>query len=446
MTRLVAWYEFLFTVKRPAYLILTFGLPVFIAMYLGFVMLISVGTANYVMEGLSAKVGVVDETGLLAYARDYEAALKKEKAEHSQGDTELESAAKRLEAMFGEIKPDDSRAFETMDAATKALKSGGIEVIIHVPKDYVKTGEIDTFLKKWKLFGAIGAPQRVCQRLRLGILQRAGLNEDEMTLIRSGGKDSNGFGSVSPYELGPDGQFVRVDQLKRIMGFAVPAGIAGILIFALMVNAGFLVAGVAEEKENKVIEVLLSMVRVEQLLMGKVLGLSAASILQMLAWVAMVGPIPLIALAVGGQSLGFQWNVGAIAGSMIFFVLGFVFYGSLLVGLGSLGNNVKESQQFSMYIMLLPIVPMVMTMALVNAPNGVLSRAMGWIPLFSAPSMMIRLATGEVPWWDTTLAAAILCASIWVAVRFSARLFRVGTLMRGQTMNPIRIARMFLQA
>lgn len=446
MTRIVAWYEFLFTIKRPSYLVVTFGLPVFIAMYLGFVMLVSAGTASYVAEGLGAKVGVVDDSGLMAYARQYEAAVKEERERNASKDSDLESAARRFESMFDKDGSDNSKSYATLEAAQKAMESGDIDVIVHVPKDYVETGAVDTYLKKWKLFGAIAAPERIRHRLRLGILQRAGLSEAEMAVIRGGGEKSTGFGSVTVHELGPDGQFVEVNQMRRILGFAVPAGIAGILIFALMVNAGYLVAGVAEEKENKVIEVLLSMVRVDNLLMGKVLGLSAAALVQMFVWLAMIGPIPLIAVTLGGSQMGFSWNVGVVAASGVFFMLGFIFYGALLVGLGSLGNNVKESQQFSMFILLLPLVPMMTTLALVNAPNGGLARALGWIPFFSAPAMMIRLSTGEVPLWDILLAAAILLASIWGAVRFSARLFRVGTLMRGQTMNPIKIARMFFQA
>lgn len=446
MIRIVAWYEFLFTVKRPAYLIVTFGLPVFIGLYAGFVMLVSLGTASYVVEGLSEKVGVVDDSGLLEHARQYEADLKKEKAARSSDDTDIASAARQLEAMFDKIHPDESKTFPTMEAARKALDAGDIDVVIHVPGDYVPNGAIESYLRKWKVFGAVAGPQQVRQRLRLGLLQRAGLSEAEMTVIRGGGKDSNGFGSVTLHELGPDGRFVEVNQLQRIMGFAVPAGVAGLLIFALMLNAGFLVAGVAEEKENKVIEVLLSMVRVDQLLMGKVLGLSAAALAQMVVWAAMAGPIPLIVGAIGGQAIGFEWTIGVLLASGMFFMLGFVFYGAMLVGLGSLGNNIKESQQYSMYIMLLPVVPMIMMMALVNAPNGLLSRALGWIPFFSPPAMMIRLATGEVPVWDVMLSATILIASIWGAVRFSARLFRVGALLRGQSMNPIRIARLFFQA
>ncbi|MCB9852562.1 MAG: ABC transporter permease [Phycisphaerales bacterium] len=446
MTRIVAWYEFLFTVKRPAYLIVTFGLPVFIGLYAGFIMLVSLGTASYVIEGLSAKVGVVDDTGLLEYARQYEAELKKEKESSASGDSDIASAARQLEAMFEKIQPDESRTFPTIDAAKAALESRQIDVVIHVPADYVREGVIETYLREWKIFGAIAAPQQVRQRLRLGLLQRAGLSDAEMTVIRGGGENSNGFGSVTLHELGADGKFVEVNQLQRIMGFAVPAGVAGLLILALMLNAGFLVAGVAEEKENKVIEVLLSMVRVDQLLMGKVLGLSGAALAQMFVWAAMAAPIPLIVGAVGGRAIGFEWNFGVLSASGLFFMLGFVFYGALLVGLGSLGNNIKESQQYSMYIMLLPVVPMIMVVALVNAPNGLLSRALGWIPFFSPPAMMIRLATGEVPIWDVAISAAILVASTWGAVRFSARLFRVGALLRGQSMNPIRIARLFLQA
>ncbi len=445
MTRVIAWYEFLFTVKRPAYLIVTFGLPVFIGMYAGFIMLVTAGTAKYAIEGLSAKIGVVDKSGLLEYAKEFEAAQADKATDEPTVPAEFEAAAKKLESMFENIKPDESKSFDSLADARASLDQGDIDIIVVVPTGFLDSGEMDCYTREWKLFSAIGAPKQVQSRLRLGVMQRAGLSDSELALIRDR-ESPGGFRAIAMHEIGPNGEFVEVDVLSRTLSLALPAGIAGILIMALLINAGFLLAGVAEEKENKVIEVLLSMVRVEELLMGKVLGLSAAALLQMFVWVAMTAPIPLITLALAGQHFQLGWNPAGLFISAAFFLLGFVFYGALLVGLGSLGNNVKESQQYSVYIMLLPVVPLVLSMVLLNVPNSGLARALGWIPFFSAPAMMIRVATGEVPWWDIALAALILAASTWAAVRFSARLFRVGVLMRGQTMNPIKIARLFFQA
>jgi len=121
-----------------------------------------------------------------------------------------------------------------------------------------------------------------------------------------------------------------------------------------------------------------------------------------------------------------------------------LFYGSLFVGLGALGNNVKESQQYALIIMFLPLIPMVLFLNLLNEPNGLVARGLAWFPPTGAPTMMLRLATGEVPLWDAAVAAVLLAGGVWLSIKISARLLLVGGMMRGQSPNPMKMLRLLL--
>ncbi len=447
MTGTIAKYEFLFTIKRPGYLILTFGLPVILGMYAGFISLISVATAGAMASGLSAQIGVVDKTGLIETAE--RAAVEQKEQKEAAEQTAKQSGRSNkipqldaLEAMVREVIPDAQR-YDTLKAGRVALEAGEIDGLVLVPEDYLQNRTLDYYTRTWQMFKGLSAPQQVRRQLYVGVLERAELTAEERAMIESRGK-GEGLTETAYYELGPDGKFLKVDTLSRTVSFVLPAAVAGILIVALLINAGFLLAGVAEEKENKVFEVLFSMVRVDHLLMGKVLGLSAAALLQLVIWGAMILPLPFLTFLVIDQVVDFEWHATSLLLAALFFILGFLFYGSLFVGIGALGNNVKESQQYSTIIALLPVIPMVAFMSLLNSPNGIVARALAWFPPTSAPAMMLRLATREVPLWDAAVAALLLIVGIWISVKIAARMLLVGGMMRGQSLNPLKMLRLLL--
>jgi ABC-2 type transport system permease protein len=195
-----------------------------------------------------------------------------------------------------------------------------------------------------------------------------------------------------------------------------------------MTSAGYLLQGVSEEKENRVIEVILSSIRPDRLLFGKLLGLGAAGLLQLFVWVAVTSMatslIAAAALAVLDAYLFFA--------CFIFFVLGYLLIGSLMTGTGALGTSARESQQFAAIWSLIAVLPPAATwMLLLEEPNGWLARALGWFPLSAPVTMMIRIGTGQVPLWDILVAIGCLVGAVYLSVRASAALFRLGLLMYG---------------
>jgi ABC-2 type transport system permease protein len=207
---------------------------------------------------------------------------------------------------------------------------------------------------------------------------------------------------------------------------ALPFGFAILFILAVMSSAGYLMHGISEEKENRIVEILISSVTPNQLLAGKILGLGAAGLTQVGIWI-LIGAIPASQFF---PFLDMRWD--QLFAAMVFFPLGFFLYGSLVGGSAALCNNFRESQQASLVWALFCIVPFFVMPSIVSQPNGTLARVLSYIPLTAPLTMMMRIGADKVPWWDMGLSIALQIAGLALFIRLGARLFRLGTLMYGK--------------
>ncbi len=190
--------------------------------------------------------------------------------------------------------------------------------------------------------------------------------------------------------------------------------------------------GTATEKENKVVDVLLASARPDEVLAGKLIGLGGAGLLQVSLWlvflfVAGIGIVPII-LATHVQV---PWLGLALA--LPLFIISFLFFGSLMLGTGSLGSNMREAQQLAMVWSLTAALPLMMMALIVQDPHGVAARVMTWLPFTSAAVVVLRasLDPSALAWWEIVGAFAVLIGATWLAIGLGARLFRVGLLSSG---------------
>jgi ABC-2 type transport system permease protein len=210
------------------------------------------------------------------------------------------------------------------------------------------------------------------------------------------------------------------------------AGAAYVLFFLLFMNifgsSQYLLQGLTEEKENRVMEMVLASVTPEELLLGKFLGLGAAGLLQMIVWVAMgVAGVLLLSVQISLPPLLFVLF-------LTYFLLGYALFGSLMLGFGALGTSARESHQIGSILSLIAISPLFAIAVLVEAPNGTLATVFSYVP-FTAPTTMIFryvIDPQGMPWRDLVLSALVLAVSTFLAIRFSARLFRAGLLLYGK--------------
>ena len=182
-------------------------------------------------------------------------------------------------------------------------------------------------------------------------------------------------------------------------------------------------------------EILMVSVTPRQLLTGKIVGLGIVGLLQVVAWVG----TGRILLARSGTTfnlpIAFQLPPSFLVWGLVFFLLGYAVYASLMAGLGALVPNLREASQATILVIFPLLIPMVLNSILINEPDSLISVFLSLFPLTSPVAMMTRLAAGSVPIWQLLLAAALLAGTAVFVVRAVARMFRAQTILSGQTFS-----------
>ena len=118
---------------------------------------------------------------------------------------------------------------------------------------------------------------------------------------------------------------------------------------------------------------------------------------------------------------------------VIFFLILYLVIGSLMMAAGSAVNDMREAQSFMMPIMIVLIVPWVLWMPISRDPNSLLSIALSFLPPINSFAMMLRMAsTAPPPWWQVWLSIGIGVGSVFAAIWFAAKVFRIGLLLYGK--------------
>jgi len=227
-------------------------------------------------------------------------------------------------------------------------------------------------------------------------------------------------------------------------------GIALVLYMMIAIYGQSIMRGVLEEKTTRVAEVVVSSVKPDTLLAGKIVGSGLVAVTQVLVWLAMVfllylgrGPIlgafgvPMASQAIKIPSLSPMVGVALLA----FFVFGFILYAALFCAVGSMVSNQEDVQQAVMPVMLLPISSIIFMQPILLAPASTLAKTMSWMP-FSAPLIMpLRMALIAIPWYEIVGSLLSVVIGCVVAIWVSARIYRVGLLMYGKRPSIRELAR-----
>ena len=175
---------------------------------------------------------------------------------------------------------------------------------------------------------------------------------------------------------------------------------------------------------------LLSAVSPIELLAGKILGQLGVSFVVLGLYIGM-GLVLLSSFALFGLL-----NPWLILYLMIFFVITYLVVGSLMVSVGAAVNEMKEAQSMMMPIMLIVMIPWILWLPISRNPNSTFSTVISFIPPVNTFAMMLRMAsTTPPPWWQVWLSIGVGVASVFAAVWFASKVFRIGLLMHGKPPN-----------
>ncbi|MGH7483456.1 MAG: ABC transporter permease [Longimicrobiales bacterium] len=213
----------------------------------------------------------------------------------------------------------------------------------------------------------------------------------------------------------------------------------GFVVYTVVIIYGNAVLrGVMEEKRDKIVEVIISSIRAEQLMLGKVLGIGAASLLQVLIWVVFAG----LALTVGRDvisALGADLpdvlprvplSIGLIF--VVFFFGGFFVYAALYASMGAIATTDQEAQQMQFPVMLPLIVGIVLMQGAIASPEGAVAYWGSMIPLTSLMIMPVRAYLTRVPPLELTLSLLLLVATVLLTLWLATRIYRIGILSAGK--------------
>ena len=215
--------------------------------------------------------------------------------------------------------------------------------------------------------------------------------------------------------------------------FIVPAVFSFLLGLSLVFSSTYVIQSLSEEKENRVMEVLMSSVSPRQLLTGKVLGLGAAGLIQVLVWII---SIPLL-LTVASSSLGgilstihvplYFWGF-----AVTYFILGYLMFAGLSASIAAVSSTVQEAQGLAGIYGIFNFVPFWLLSVILLYPNNPAWVVLSIFPLTSPVLVMMRMGLIGVPAWQLAASITVLALTVLGELWLSARLLRVYMLMYGK--------------
>ena len=219
-------------------------------------------------------------------------------------------------------------------------------------------------------------------------------------------------------------------EFDFLVNYLGPIIVVLFLFISIFTSSGFLFSGVLKEKTNRVIEILLSSVSHNQLVAGKIFGLGILGIFQIIIWYSIM--IFLIGLEVINASEVPFLNLKNAGLFLLYFVLGYFYFASIFVGIGSLFSNEEDAHHLNQFMRMLSIFPIVLAILVLEDPNSMLVRVLSFIPPLTPTFMILRTPLGHPPLDDYLISIGIMVVSILLSVFFAGRLFRIGSLLYGK--------------
>ncbi len=391
---LVARREYIFNLKRRSFLFAVFGVPVFTFIVWALVFLVMSDSDNSL--GANTVFGYVDNSGILATP------------------VTLPDAPQQFEP------------FADQTAARTALDAKTISAYFVLPENYLKSGEVQSY----SYDSVPQALQDAFKAFLVANLSR-GLNmefpieriQEPVTL------------TIQPMD---SGRTLTEANLPALI--FIPLIFSFVFLMSSNVTSGFLMGGIVEERANRIMEILITSITPMQLLMGKILGLGALGLTQLVIW----GGAGVILISVGQQfpflnGIGFPIDMMVVF--VVFFIVSYFLLASLMAGIGAVVGSEQESRQFASLISLILVIPFFFLATFINDPNSPIALALSFIPFTSPITILLRMGFGSVPMWQLALSLVILLLTTLFIIWASARVFRWGLLLHGKRMSIREIVR-----
>ncbi|MFW5971939.1 MAG: ABC transporter permease [Bacillota bacterium] len=381
----VASWEFTKGIKNKTFLFLTFIFPI--------IMLVVMAVVGYFAAqggtGQDLYLGIVDKTDFMSQQ------LKQDFSEEE------------FRAHFLAIEENQIR---------DTLQENDYDGILYIPEDVMDSNQVSYYFKELS-----GLETEFVRGSLTDIIVNRRLVE----------------GGYSPEQIKKMTANVNIDTKsleeddQDLVRMFLPFGLAFLMVFGVFMSGSILLQSIIKEKSNRIVEIILSSIKARTLMMGKVLGYALLSMVQIGIWIT-VGVLILLYFRPDAVSVIFDMKTLLM---LVYIVFGFLIVASINAIIASSMKDAQSGNQSAGIFVLIPIIPVYFASAIINSPNGIVSRVLSFIPIFTPTTMMLRLGVSTPPAIEIIATIVLLIISSYLLMLLASKLFRIGMLMYGKSAN-----------
>lgn len=401
----IAWFEYRRRIRSKWFVLGTFGMPLLIVA-------LSLGTGLIASSDVGAEtkmLAIIDETGVVG--RQLQSRLETRFANRDVPPLVLSVTHGTYESLHAEF-----------DAAVEAYTLDGYLVI---PDLIYTTAQARLYARNASNFRLAERLESELQDiLRSTRAMQMNVTPEVLDAIMVDIK-------LAHYELGSE---TETETEMLIADYLTPVIFMFLLFMGIFTGGQLLLRAVLEERSNRVIEVILSTVTYTELMVGKILGLGMLGLTQSGIYLTLGGLL--------GNSYGMSivtWDLSALY--LAYFVLGYLLFAGIYIGIGALFDSEQEAQQAIQIISFISLIPMFLWMMVIENPNSTFVNILSYIPLVTPFIMMIKIALGETTTLQIVGTMLLMGVSVWGVIMAAAKIFRTGILMYGKRVTLPEIIR-----
>ena len=390
--KIMRW-EFINRVKTKLFLITTFALPFF----MGAVMYLPTLLMDLEPEDEST-IGLVYDDEIKQLAGRFQ----------ERCNTALITQDGNPQFLFIDLNSEE----EALDSVLSKFIDG----YLVIPSTVIDSGQVRYFSESLSNIKIYTSLRRILNQL---VIEQRMLDQDiDITLV---GKLSRKI-EFETYEVDELGKTSEGDELSS---FLVPYLFLMILFMTVFMSGQLLLRSVMEERTSRTIEILLSSVTPDEIMKGKIMGLGALGMFQMVFYLV-------VGLSVTHYKGWASIDLPQIPLFMIFFTTGYLFYAAIFAAMGTFFTSEQEAQQSSGIISLVAVLPMVFASYFITNPGSTFTIGLTYVPPLTPFMMIIRLGTGTVEMNEIIYATALMVFSCWLMLGVSGKIFRTAILLYGK--------------
>ncbi len=395
----VAKWEFIEKVRTKAFIIGLFMTPIIMSMFTVLPSLLADKG-----DEKTKKIGIIDETHSLAKLID---ARLGEKYKLKDGSPNY---------MFVEITDENTTTDHLKILATAQIATNEIEGYFILPKDVFEKGKIEYRAEN---VGNSRDQNRFSKILEdIIIEQRLKANGYDAPTIKKLMTEID----IKTFKVSRKGEEKESGFLETFFTGYI---FIMLLMFLVLTTGQMMIRSLIEEKGNRIVEVLVSSCSSQQLMSGKIIGLSTLGLSTVAFWaLILIGvnfatPVPFVA-------------VDNLILLLIYFILGYYMYVAIFIIAGSTVSTEQEAQQMTGYITIFLVLPIIFAVPLMLNPDSMLVKILSQIPLLTPTMMALRLSIQAPHWWEIALSLVTLSLTIHGMMWVAGKVFRIGILVTGK--------------